>query len=31
MKTTECYQTLLCNSGKLAEYALQETLERDEW
>lgn len=31
MKTTECYQTLLCNSGKLAEYALQEALERDEW
>lgn len=29
MEPNECYRTLLCNGGKLAEWALQEALERE--
>ena len=31
MEPNECYRTLYCNAGNLAEYALAEALSRDVW
>ena len=31
MEPNECYRTLYCNGGNLAEYALAEALSRDVW